>query len=183
MPLQETLQVQLQQKRKKTNEEDSGNDMMRNWEPPHVLTQWVDDKKQRHLVILVVLPTGIAHEDTTNCLIEVDRSQLQVHVKVIWPDNATHIHYLTQHMHREWHVEEKNLRMKLALEDAMNQMRKRETDFVRSKFSLSLPFMVQSRFDYEFMYDTTNGFRALLISLHEPDAQFEGGMKHKMVRL
>ena len=125
MPLQETLQVQLQQKRKKTNEEDSGNDMMRNWEPPHVLTQWVDDKKQRHLVILVVLPTGIAHEDTTNCLIEVDPSQLQVHVKVIWPDNATHIQYLTQHMHREWHVEEKNLRMKLALEDAMNQMRKR----------------------------------------------------------
>ena len=73
--------------------------------------------------------------------------------------------------------------MKLALEDAMNQMQKRGTDFVRSKFSLTLPFMVQSRFDYEFMYDTTNGFRALLISLHEPDAKFEGGMKHKMVRL
>ena len=169
----------LENRRKKSEKKD----MMKEWTPPHVLTQWVDQNKQKHVVVVINLPTGVAHRDTTNCDIEVGESQKELIVKIIWPTNSTDVGELLKQFSQEWMEKDENIRKKLALEDAFNQLKEKQTDFVRSKFVLSLPFAVQSKFDYEFLFDTINGFRALMVFLDEPDAKFEGGMRHKMVAL
>ena len=170
---------ELENKRKKSEKKD----MMKEWTPPHVLTLWVDQNKQKHVVVVINLPTGVAHRDTTNCDIEVGESQKELIVKIIWPTNSTDVGELLKQFSQEWMEKDENIHKKLALEDAFNQLKEKQTDFVRSKFVLSLPFAVQSKFDYEFLFDTINGFRALMVFLDKPDAKFEGGMRHKMVAL
>ena len=56
-------------------------------------------------------------------------------------------------------------------------------DLVWLKVNVMLPFNVQSKFDYELMFDHDNGFQALMGYLTEPDRKYEGGMKHKMLKL
>ena len=57
------------------------------------------------------------------------------------------------------------------------------TDFVWSKVSIPLLFIVQSKFDFEFVYDHDNGFCTLMILLMESDRKYKGGMKHKMIQI
>ena len=45
-------------------------------------------------------------------------------------------------------------------------------DFAWSKVSIPLPFTVQSKFDFGFVYD----------HLIEPDRKYKGGMQHKMIQ-
>ena len=42
---------------------------------PHVMMDFTDHKKQKHLVVVVVLPTGVMHYNTTNTDIEVGSTQ------------------------------------------------------------------------------------------------------------
>ena len=43
--------------------------------PPYVVTDFENHSKQKHLVVLVVLCTGVAHYNTTNMDIVVDSTQ------------------------------------------------------------------------------------------------------------
>ena len=62
-------------------------------------------------------------------------------------------------------------------------LKEKETDFVWLKVSVLLPFIVQSKFKFEFIYDHENGFCALMIHLVQPGRKYEGGMQHKMIQI
>ena len=56
-------------------------------------------------------------------------------------------------------------------------------DFMWSKMSIPLPFHVQSKFKFEFVFNHDNKFHTLMIHLTEPDRKYGGGMQHKMIWL
>ena len=173
------MEVEAEHKKKKS---DVGEEM-KQWVPPYVVTDWEDDKKQKNVVVVVVLPTGVAHQNTTNCDIAVGPSKLALHVTIIWPLNMMDVNVLLDQFPDKWHVDDRNTRRRLALERAFNNLREKETDYVKSQVQIKLPFEVQSKFEFEFVYSRENGFRALMVYLTEPDRKYEGGMKHKMVEL
>ena len=51
--------------------------------PPYVVTDFKDHNKQKNLVV-VVLPTGVAQNNTTNTNISVGSAQ-----DIVWPHNMT----------------------------------------------------------------------------------------------
>ena len=52
------------------------------------------------------------------------------------------------------------MRERLAMEKAFNQLRGKVSEFVWSKVSILLPFHVQSKFDFDCILDSDNGFFA-----------------------
>ena len=56
-------------------------------------------------------------------------------------------------------------------------------DVVWSKVSIPLLFIVQSKFDFEFVYDHDNGFHMLMIHLIELDLKYEGSMQDKIIQI
>ena len=58
-------------KKKKSNGYEEMNSKVKDWMPPHVITDFTDHFKQKHLVLVVVLPAGVAHFNTTITDIEV----------------------------------------------------------------------------------------------------------------
>ena len=82
-----------------------------------------------------------------------------------------------------WHRDDTNMWQCLVMEKAFNQLKEKGTDFVCLKVSIPFPFIVQSKFDFEFVYDHDNGFCMLMIHLVEPDRKYEGGMQHKMIQI
>ena len=56
---------------------------------PYVVTDFEDCNKQKHLVVLVVLPAGAMHYNTTNTDIAVRSTQDKMEIKIIWPHNMT----------------------------------------------------------------------------------------------
>ena len=89
---------------------------------------------------------------------------------------------LSQFLHT-WHVDNLNMWQCLAMEKAFDQLKEKETDFVWSKVSIPLPFIVQSKFKFKFIYDHDNGFCVVMIHLVKPDRKDEGGMQHKMIQI
>ena len=75
------------------------------------------------------------------------------------------------------------MQKRLVLENAFNQFREKAADFIWSKLSITLPFYVQSKYDFEFIFDQDNGFHALMIHLIKADRKYEGAMQHKMIQL
>ena len=74
-----------------------------------------------------------------------------------------------------WHVDNLDIGQCLVMERAFDQLRGKEMDFVWSKVSIPLSFIVQSKFEFKFMYDHDSGF-------HIPLSQaYNGGMRHKMI--
>ena len=56
-------------------------------------------------------------------------------------------------------------------------------DFVWSKVCIPLLFIVQLKFEFEFVYDHDDGFCVLMIHLVEPDRKYKGGMQLKMIQI
>ena len=79
-----------------------------------------------------------------------------------------------------WRVDDLSMQQYLAMDKAFNQLKKKAMDFVWSKVSILLPFIVQSKFDFEFVYDHDNGIHALMIHLVVPH---KGGMQYKMIQI
>ena len=46
-----------------------------------------------------------------------------------------------------------------------------------------LPFIVQWKLKFEFIYDHDNGFCTLMIHLIEPNRKYEGGMQCKLIQI
>ena len=83
---------------------------------PHVMTDFMDHKKQKHLVVVVVLPTGVAHYNTTTMDIEVGSMQDEVQIKIIWPNNMMDVTKLLRQFPRTWHANYLNMQQCLVME-------------------------------------------------------------------
>ena len=79
------------------------------------------------------------------------------------PTNVSMTQFMTS-----WHREEAT-RKRLALEKAFNQLRETATNFMWSKVSIPLPFQVQSKFNFDFIFDHENRFHTSMIHLMEPN--------------
>ena len=55
--------------------------MMRNWVPLHMANQWIDQKKQKHVVVVIVFASGVTPHNSTNCEISVVDSKESLEVK------------------------------------------------------------------------------------------------------
>ena len=51
---------------KRSNGYERMNSKVKDWLQPHVVMDLMDQKKQKNLVVVVVIPTGVMHYDTTN---------------------------------------------------------------------------------------------------------------------
>ena len=89
---------------------------------------------------------------------------------------------MSQFLHT-WHADDINMWQCLVMEKTFNQLREKTTDFVWSKVCIPLPFIVQSKFEFELMYDHDNGFHTLMAHLVEPDRKYKGDMQHKMIKI
>ena len=56
------------------------NSKIKDWMLPHVMTEFIDHKKQKHLVVVVVIPMGVALYNTTSTDIEVNRKLCKAHL-------------------------------------------------------------------------------------------------------
>ena len=63
------------------------NSKVKDWMPPHVIMDFMDHKKQKHLVVVLDLPMGVAHYNTTSMDIAVGSTQ----------DEFADRNYLVQH--------------------------------------------------------------------------------------
>ena len=131
-------------------------------------------------MVVVVLPTGVAHFNTVNTDIVVWSTQEELIIKIIWPHNMMDVKLLLSQFMMRWHREESSMRKRLALETAFNQLREKATNFMLSNVSILLPSHVQSKFNFDFVFNHDNRFHALMIHLREP---YEGGMQHKMIQM
>ena len=51
------MEAEVDYKKKKSNGYEEMNGKVKDWMPPHVMMDFTDHKKQKHLVMVVVLPT------------------------------------------------------------------------------------------------------------------------------
>ena len=117
------------------------------------MTEFEDHNKQKYLVVVVILPTGVMHFNTTNTDITVGSTQQELIIKITWPHNMTDVKSLLSQFMMSWQREESNISKRLALEKAFNQFREKVTDFMWSKGYIPLPFHVQSSFDFKSILD------------------------------
>ena len=64
------------------------------WMPPYVMTDFEDHNKQKNMVVVVVLPTGVTHYNTTNTDISVGSTQDKLIIKIIWPHTVMDLEIL-----------------------------------------------------------------------------------------
>ena len=69
--------------KKKGSGDEEMTSKVKDWMPPHVMTDFTDHKKQKHLVVLVVLPIGVVQYNTTNMNIVVGRTQDELQIKIM----------------------------------------------------------------------------------------------------
>ena len=160
------------------------NSKVKDWMPPYVMIDFTDHKKQKHLVVVVVVfPLGDMHYNTANMDIEVESTQDKLQIKIIWPNNIMDVMKLLSQFPHTWHVDDIIMQQHLVREKAINQLREKAMDFIWSMVSIPLPFIVQSKFNFEFIYDHDNRFCTLMIHLVEPDRKYKGGMQHRMIQI
>ena len=95
---------------------------MKDWIPTYALMDFEDCNKQKHLVVLAVLPTGLVHYDTTNTDIFVGSMQHALIIKIIWLNNMTNVTLLLGQFMSHWHVDDFNMWKRLVLERAFKQL-------------------------------------------------------------
>ena len=96
---------------------------IKDWMLPHVMTDFTDHKKLKHLVVVVVvLPTGVVHCTTTNTDIQVGSMQDEVQIKIIWPNNMMDVTKLLSQFPCTWHVDDLNMQQHLVMKKAFNQL-------------------------------------------------------------
>ena len=115
--------------RKTSNGYEEMNGKVKDWMPPHVMMDFTDHKKQKHLVVLVVLPTGVMHYNTTKTDIVVGSSQDKLQIKIIWPHNMTDVMKLLRQFLDTWHGDDINMWQCLAMEKAFNLLKEKATGF------------------------------------------------------
>ena len=59
--------------------------------PLSAVTDFKDHNKQKDLVVMVVLPTGVMQYNATNTDILVSSAQDALIVKIIWPHNMIYV--------------------------------------------------------------------------------------------
>ena len=146
-----------------------------------VVTQFEEHNKQKIMVEVVLPPSGVMYFNTTNTDITDGTTQEELIIKMIRPHNMTNVKLLLSQFLMSWYREKSNIGKWLAMEKAFNQLKEKATEFVWSNVSIPLPFKVQSKLDFDFIFDCNDGFCALMIHLTEPDPKYEGGMQHKMI--
>ena len=68
---------------RKSNGYEERNSWVNDWMPPHVMADFTDNKKQKHLVVVVVvLPMGVMHYNTTNTDIVVGSTEDKLQKKL-----------------------------------------------------------------------------------------------------
>ena len=83
---------------------------------PHVMTNFTDYQKQKHLVVLVALPTGVAHYNmlvalptgvahynTTNMDNVVGSTHCKLQIIIFWLPNMTDVMKLLSQFLGTWH--------------------------------------------------------------------------------
>ena len=78
------------------------------------MTEFEDHNKQKNLMVVVILPTGVMHFNTTNTGIAVGSTQEELIIKIIWPHNMTYVKSLLSQFTISWHREENNMKKWLA---------------------------------------------------------------------
>ena len=149
------MEVEPDFKKKKSNGEDMTHTKVKEWVSPYVMTEFEDHNEQKNLMVVVALPTGVMHFNTTNTDIAVGSTQEELFIRIIWPHNMTDVKLLLSQFMMSWHREETNIRKQLALEKAFNQLKEKATDLMWSKLRIPLPFQVQSKLNLDFIFITT----------------------------
>ena len=72
-------------------------------------------------------------------------------MKIIWPNNMTYVMKLLSQILGTWHADDISMQRCLVMEKAFNQLKEKATDFVWSKVCIPLPFIVQLKFEFEFI--------------------------------
>ena len=124
---------------------------------------------------------GVVHYNTTNTDITVGSTQDKLHIKIIWLHNKMDVTKLLSQFPDTWHGDDISMWQHLAMEKAFNLLKEKAMDFVWSKVSMPLPFMVQLKFNFEFIYNHDNGFCTLMIHLIEPDRKYVSDIGGVMV--
>ena len=130
---------------KKSNGFEEMNSKVKDWVPPHVMTDFTDHKKQKHLVVVGILPMGFVHFNTTNKDIEVASMQDELQIKIIWPNNMMDVMKLLSQFLHKWYADDINMQQHLAMKKAFNQLRKKASDFVWSKVCTPISHSVSLR--------------------------------------
>ena len=79
------------------------NSKRKDWMLPHVMTDFTDHQKQKHLVVLVALPTGVAHYNTTNMDNVVGSTHCKLQIIIFWLPNMTDVMKLLSQFLGTWH--------------------------------------------------------------------------------
>ena len=69
--------------KKKSNPYEEMNSKVKDRMPPHIMADFTDHNKQKHLVLVVVLPTGALYYNTTNMDIAVGSRDMTDVVKLL----------------------------------------------------------------------------------------------------
>ena len=69
---------------------------------PHVMVGFTDHRKEKQLEVVVVLPMGIAHYNTTNTYIEVGHMLDKLQIEIILPNNMTDVMKLLRQFPCTW---------------------------------------------------------------------------------
>ena len=67
----------------KSNDEDTMNSKVKDCMPPYVMMDFKDHGKQKNLVVVVGLPTGVTHYNTTDTDISVGSPEDKLNIKII----------------------------------------------------------------------------------------------------
>ena len=87
---------------------DNGNDKLLNGGrlkkmPPHVMMHFTDHKKQKHLVVLVVLPMAVMHYNTKLWTLWSEADRMNCRLKIIWLHNMMDVSKLLSQFPDAWH--------------------------------------------------------------------------------
>ena len=116
------------------------NSKVKDWMPLNVMTDFEDHNKLKNMVV-VVLPTRLAHYNTTYIDVLVASTQGELIIKIIWPHNMTDVKMLLGQFATSWHQDDIDMQKRLALEKTFNQLREKATGFVWSKAASPYCFM------------------------------------------
>ena len=78
------MEVEADCKKKKSNGEDITYNKVKDWVLQYVITEFKDHNKQKYLLAVVVLPTGVTYYNTTNTDTVVGSTQEELIIKFIW---------------------------------------------------------------------------------------------------
>ena len=102
------------------------------------MTDFTDHKKQKHLLVVGILPMGLVHFNTTNTDSKVASMQDELQIKIIWPNSMMDVMKLLIQFLHKWFADDINMQQHLAMKKAFNQLRKKASEFVWSKVCIPI---------------------------------------------